>query len=156
MKFLFTVFLTLFIFSFQSQCQEAITGTSGTISGNGGSIDYSVGLIVHKELEGPDGSISQGVQVSKEVLTHVEEIHFSSLISVYPNPVSDKLTLNFSKYYSAKISCSIMSITGETLKEETFDFTNNTINLESLSAGIYFLRLKSAAHISHTIKIIKN
>lgn len=68
-------------------------------------------------------------------------------ISVYPNPVIDQLTLNFTSTTDEKTSVVIYNSTGLKVYEQSLAIIRgaNTVNLDiqSLSKGIYFISLKN-------------
>ena len=66
-------------------------------------------------------------------------------LSVYPNPATDKTTIQFKAYTAGKFQFVIMSETGKTVMQwNTQLFAgiyNKTINVKNLSPGIYFVRV---------------
>lgn len=66
----------------------------------------------------------------------------SSSISLYPNPVTDVLTINNTLAGPVKIQ--IFSALGNQVFEQDYNASNNIrLNLESLSPGLYVLNLRS-------------
>ena len=88
-----------------------------------------------------------------EVAMDVNFIENSEKISIYPNPVSNYVTINSNTNIS---NISITNILGETIKE--FEINQNTlkINLEPLHNGLYFIYLTDKNKQIKTFKIIKN
>lgn len=77
---------------------------------------------------------------------------FAEIISVYPNSVKDIVTINTSKTIQNII---ITNNLGQTIKEITEkDILNNTINLNDLSAGLYFMNIE-IDNKHQSFKIIK-
>jgi len=74
--------------------------------------------------------------------------------SVFPNPVNDILTLNFSDYNNAGLSVEVFNMLGQKIK--TFKILNNTENLDlsDLTNGIYLLKINHNK-TTQTIKIKK-
>lgn len=70
-------------------------------------------------------------------------------ISMYPNPVKDVLNINI-KNFSGEIAVKIVDING---REVYNGKTTNSINLESLSSGIYVIQLKGE-NLNYSQKII--
>lgn len=76
------------------------------------------------------------------------EIEEATSFDVFPNPVSSTATISFSLVAAAKVSIELFSVDGKkvmTIADESFSDGNHELNLNrtSLSAGIYFLQLKT-------------
>lgn len=67
---------------------------------------------------------------------------------IYPNPAREYITLKMD--LSSDIECSIYSPTGERILTQTISRITKTINVKSLSPGIYFLKVGS-----ETIKLVR-
>jgi hypothetical protein len=59
-------------------------------------------------------------------------------VTIYPNPVSDKLLVNTGKAGSVKYC--ISDVTGKIVQRGVFSSIENTLSLESLNSGSYILR----------------
>ena len=70
---------------------------------------------------------------------------------MFPNPVKDKLTVK-SAVDINKIE--VYSILGE--KVLSNNLSNNTLNMESLSKGIYLLKLYQDNQVIGVKKVVKN
>ena len=81
--------------------------------------------------------------------TSINEVSIEEL-AIYPNPVSDVLTVNTSQEMQAKV----YSTTGQLLISQTIGEDNNKINVESLTKGVYILKLYNNG-IESTRKFIK-
>ena len=86
--------------------------------------------------------------------TSVTELAAIQNIDVYPNPAQNLLNIdiqgiNLNKTYQVKI----YNLLGELKMEETVKaHQNNVLNIEELSAGVYFIKTESG----NTIKFVKN
>ncbi|MCF8465235.1 MAG: T9SS type A sorting domain-containing protein [Flavobacteriales bacterium] len=72
----------------------------------------------------------------------------ASHISIYPNPTSELLNVNFTLPKAADVAFSIVDVLGKTListPEKDFTLGTNTVQLDvnELASGVYFLRLES-------------
>lgn len=72
---------------------------------------------------------------------------------VYPNPTKGQLFID-SKAINSIQKIEVYSITGKLLLDKNNDF--ESISLENLSNGIYFLKLIAADKSAQTFKVIKN
>ncbi|MEM5566792.1 T9SS type A sorting domain-containing protein [Psychroserpens sp. AS72] len=73
-------------------------------------------------------------------------------IKTYPNPVTNWLTLDFG--IQDNVAVSLIDVNGKIVLEQTFNTTLTTIDLSSLSSGLYILNLSSEEK-QITKKIIK-
>jgi hypothetical protein len=64
-------------------------------------------------------------------------------ISIYPNPASDFVYLNFMKEHDAIVEFNIYSIMGTLVNSGILDQNNKQINTEDLRNGIYLVTAKS-------------
>lgn len=87
--------------------------------------------------------------VSVYACVGLEEVALNS-IKIFPNPVSDLLTIKSENVSGPKISLKILNDLGETVYFTDQFIFNSPIDLSYLSPGIYFLKLQSK-----TLKFIK-
>ncbi|MCF6296136.1 MAG: T9SS type A sorting domain-containing protein [Flavobacteriaceae bacterium] len=123
----------------------ALTVTSGDIinevfnipiSGSTADGDYTL----HIRVKDDDGNWSlyyKGAFTVREALS-LDDVLLAKSITLYPNPVSDILTID-SKIPLTKVE--IYSILGQKVREISSGF--NSILLSNLSNGIYIVRLQS-------------
>ncbi len=100
---------------------------------------------------------SNGVIAKYSETTNIEETNPNSEISIYPNPVSDKLFLNPDKKIKFPLVCQIYSINGRLLRNKIFRYRNATlsINVSHFSKGLYILKF-SGKEMTFETKFIKN
>ena len=77
----------------------------------------------------------------------------NSQFSIYPNPVSDRLTVHFSKEKAEMLIVS--DVTGKRIFSSKVNSETESVNLSNLGSGIYILQLKFENQIISK-KIIKN
>ena len=74
----------------------------------------------------------------------MEEINQFSYVSLFPNPVTDELSIDLSTLIDEKVSIELYDMSGKLLV--TANNTNNaivTIDMSSFANGMYQLKLKS-------------
>ncbi len=101
---------------------------------------YDVCLLVN-DLNGCKNTICDSVVIGP-VLTGIKNVSATvNDISLYPNPVTGRLTLSFNKPTKPEIE--IYDITGKVLlSEKTDDFSSIVpIDITSLTAGMYFVKI---------------
>ena len=74
------------------------------------------------------------------------------VLKIYPNPVSDEIFLSVPQ--DEKVSINIFDILGKLVVDSYFDNIKNSVNVSTLSKGIYIAKLQSGNQ-SNTIKLIK-
>jgi YD repeat-containing protein len=72
-------------------------------------------------------------------------------VSVYPNPVTDVLTVSG---VQAGVTLTVVSLSGHTVLRQTLADTQTTLSVSSLPSGIYFVTVRSDKGTA-TFKIIK-
>ncbi len=70
-------------------------------------------------------------------------------ITIYPNPASDFITINTSE----KASIKVFDITGKLKISE--NLTGNTLNISTLSEGVYFISIQTETGVYNTKFIVK-
>lgn len=74
------------------------------------------------------------------LITSTTELHnYNSNISIYPNPASDNIFLNFDKMIVDDITVSIYNTTGTLIKTEILKRNQNQMEINDLNNGIYII-----------------
>jgi hypothetical protein len=152
--------LTLFVIALTDlNAQVAIPAAGGNASGSGGTVSYSIGQIVYTKNTGTNGSSAQGVQQPYEisVITALEDTKGISLIlSVYPNPATDFLTLKVDNYEFESLSYWLYGANGNLIETKKILTAETQIIMANLVSGTYILKVISGSAEIKTFKIIKN
>ena len=74
-------------------------------------------------------------------------------IDLFPNPVKDDLYIQIKDF--GKYTYQITDLSGRILKSGFFESSETSINVQNLSAGIYFLQLTTQEQLKLTKKFIK-
>ena len=72
----------------------------------------------------------------------VREMDLEQQISIYPNPTSRVLKINFGELKEISSKITIISMRGEILRELIFTEAQAEINIEDLASGVYFVRME--------------
>lgn len=99
------------------------------------------------------GNLNCGINTItfESIQTAAEDYQHAGNINIYPNPVSDFLTIkNESQDYFKKYA--ILDSTGKILRNG--EIINNLINVQSLNAGFYLLRLENDQNETRLFKFI--
>jgi hypothetical protein len=140
--------------------QDAILTSGGRASGNGGTVNYTVGQIAYSTNSGTNGSVVEGIQQPYEisVISGIEhsEINLAT-ISANPNPVVEYLNLNITENSidSGKYMVSLYDVNGKLLQTQKITIAETKIEMSQYKAGTYFLRVLSGDQLIKNFKIIK-
>ncbi len=125
--------------------QENTLSAAGEASGDLGTVSYSVGQVFYVTNTTENGSETQGVQQPYEIseVTSTEWTENNSVdIVTYPNPVNDILYISVDCDYSCKYEAILYGVKGDVLKTLDIDSPMTSINMESLSPGVYILKIR--------------
>jgi hypothetical protein len=80
-------------------------------------------------------------------------------ITVYPNPVSQELNVDFTLAKAQEVSIDISDVTGKLISVENFEasrgLNNHNINFSNLNSGVYFVTMTSS-NGTVTKRVVKN
>jgi PKD repeat protein len=99
---------------------------------------------------------TQQVVISKSI-TSIKTIN-NPEPEIYPNPVREMLNINFGNPVQVKMLIEIMDINGQKVYNQQFNaegFSQASINVDQLKAGIYFFRISSGEKLLANKKFIK-
>jgi hypothetical protein len=139
--------------------QESIPATGGNATGSGGTVSYTIGQVVYTTNTGSEGSALQGVQQPYEISieTAIEQAKDIILVlTTYPNPTTDNLTLKIENYDSQNLSYYLFDVNGKLLENKKVTENETTISMTNLSSAIYFLKVIDNQEEIKIFKIIKN
>ena len=153
------VFLLLGLGFTGLNAQEAIPAAGGSGSGSGGSVSYTVGLVLYTTNIATNGSVAHGVQQPWEisVINGLEEADGISLFcSVYPNPAIDLLILKVENYDKKTLSYQLYDIRGKLLENRKITAYQTSVSLGNYASSTYFLKVSNNDKETKVFKIIKN
>ncbi len=78
----------------------------------------------------------------------------NSIFSVYPNPATNVLNVNFENLINSNTTIEITTVIGEIVIQQTIQSQNTIINVQHLVKGIYFINLLNAKKTIAVKKII--
>lgn len=89
---------------------------------------------------------------SHSILTGVHSSQEENVLEVFPNPATEQFTVSFKRPLKAEII--LLNSLGQVVHTNIIKDTKTTIDIRSLSTGIYFLRVNAENH-TFVKKIIK-
>ena len=140
------------------QAQESANSSGGSATGSGGPVAYSVGQVVYTTNTGSTGSLAQGVQHAYEIITvGIKETALNILLTAFPNPTKENLTLQISNYNNEKLSYQLFDMQGKQLSNGQIRAQQTQINMNSLPTATYFINVVNQENKKvQSFKITKN
>jgi len=88
--------------------------------------------------------------------TGIEETEFNNAITVFPNPFTDRITIDFTTIIDKQPkSIKLVSVTGKVITEvSTTKNPATQLELDNLSSGLYFILVECASD-TYTFKVMK-
>jgi hypothetical protein len=77
------------------------------------------------------------------------------LVSVYPNPATDNITINLPEYNKSNYSTTITTITGNTILSQLLNSATTTVSIADYPAGIYYISISNNNGQTWVGKIVK-
>ena len=157
-KLLFLAAFTVSIVGLHAQ--ESTSSSGGEASGDGGTVSYSVGQVVYSTHSGTTGSVSEGIQQPYEisVIIGLEETGINLNISAFPNPTTDYLILKIADdaHQESRFTITLYDLNGRVIEQQIVVSNETAIDMASLNAATYIIKVTSENEEVKTFKIIKN
>lgn len=157
MKGVKAMFLAVLFLCAFSGSTQSITGTAGgDANGSSGSVSFTVGQVVYLHHQNDEVAINDGVQQPYiAMVTGTEEWDVQTWnASVFPNPVSDRITLKVDPFEDGDFFFELLSTKGQLLRQGKITGTHTSIPLRDVAAGKYLLRVSGDE--VQTFKIVVN
>lgn len=138
--------------------QEVIASAGGYNVSEGVSLSWTLGETVIPTFKSQDGSLilTHGFQ-QKMIITSIQETIIEKVkIKVFPNPLTEIMTIQFDTPVDEEIIIDVIDSQGKTFKSDIIEstVTNKQVNLQDIPAGIYYLRLMKGKLIN-VYKVVK-
>lgn len=153
------LFISVVMFlSVVAMAQESVVVSGGNAHGASGSVSYTVGQTSYISVSGESGTEYQGVQQPYEI-TEITSVQggtmFNITLHAYPNPTSDYLTLSIVDDDFDGMECQMFDIAGKMLSEKKLYNTEVQLDMQSLPAATYFVRILKGKTEVKTFKVVK-
>lgn len=157
------IYISLFFATFLNfvYSQSVNVTTGGSISGDGGSVSFTIGQTFYLVASGTEGSFIQGVQQPFEIstLTDIDEAKVISLSClVFPNPVQDYIQIKINSTLLQKgeyLKYHLFDLNGKLLVSEIIQSEISQIKIGNYAASIYVLNILSNDRLIKSFKITK-
>lgn len=155
----FIAVVVFLIVSSGGNAQEVIPAGGGNSEGSGGKLTFTVGQVLNNTNTGSGGTVSEGVQQPYEIWVYsgVEETNGIELgCSVFPNPVSDILTLQIRDFRNLNLRFQLYDVNGKILENNKIESEETLISAKNLTSGTYFLKVVLNETEVKIFKLIKH
>lgn len=153
------VFITISVTHAQSLSQVVIASSGATISGASNTLSFTAGESVIGKISNGE-SLGQGFwqgAIEGVVLSN-EDFTLEVQATVYPNPVTDYLTISFKDLEGEAFGLIIYDLNGKQVfqKELIGTTSNETLDFSGYSSGVYILNIEQlTTNKSKSFKIVK-
>jgi len=135
----------------QSIERQVVSSSGATLTQGGFTLDFTLGEMMTTTLEQGD-ELCQGFQQVWAVVTAIGDWPAEMDIKVYPNPVIDILHVEV----AANTNFQLIDLEGHVLMNQSIEAGEETLNVNGLSAGTYFIRFLDVVNRKErTFKMIK-
>lgn len=161
-KTIYVLLFTLAVYSFgnaQSLSPVVVASSGATITGASNTLSFTAGeAVVGTITNGP--TLGQGFWLGaiEGVVLSNEDFSYEVEATVYPNPVTDYLSINFKDMQGEKFEVSLYDTNGKQVYQNKLVPGSETeiINFYQFSSGMYLLSIEQpSTNKSKTFKIIK-
>ena len=116
---------------------------------------WTSGQVMSEELKGTT-SVSQESSMSADLApNYFVETVAQTEIKIYPNPTTEKITLEISGWKSLQTGrFSLYTLTGQLLQEQPVSSATTTVSLAGFATGVYMLKVRMNG-VTEEWKIIK-
>jgi hypothetical protein len=149
-----TLFLTM-LFCSVLQAQQVVATQGSTFSNSNGSMSFTIGEGVAQTLTGDSKALTQGFQQSGISVSLLSDMDQSFIITVYPNPTSDIITLKIARKDPGDLQYLVFDLNGIMLMQKNVEAPDTPIDLSHLSKGMYIIKIREGLTELKSFKIIK-
>jgi len=141
------------------QAQVSIPATGNNFTGNGGTINFTVGQIAYSTNNGTSGFVIQGVQQPYEIstVTCIDEAKVIGLYySICPNPTTDYVVLKTENYKIEKLQYQLFDLKGTLLETRKIENVETNIDMTKYICTTYILKIIDDNKNVKVFKLLKN
>ena len=148
-----SLFGTTILFS-QSITKQVVASSGESLTNGSTQLTLTIGEAVIGNIDNTT-TVQQGFLANIQANTlSVEDQLVDATIKLYPNPVTEYLTIDIDKL--TELSIVIYNITGKEIYKSKLNQQRNTINVSALSSGTYLIQINTTNSLqSKSFKIIK-
>lgn len=150
------ILLAALMMPFQLLAQQSSNSSAATTNASSGQISYSIGQVFSQMAENANVVSSQGVQQNMLALPN-KVSQLNGNVQIFPNPVSDFLTISAPVKTGQTLEISIFNGLGQLVQRHFTEQSTYIIDVRKLANAHYILECKSDdGYLIKHAKIIKN
>ena len=154
--FVIGIIMTNLAFS-QTASPELVSSAGDSFNNTSYQLDWSIGECITATHSAGDYVITQGFHQNSYVVTSVKDLRIDISMSVYPNPTTDLLTVNFVKVSNFdKVKYTVTDLNGKVLQQTEVTTNQEQLNFSNYAEGTYFISVTENNQLIKSFKIIKN
>lgn len=130
----------------QSIWPSTINAAGGSATLSGYTFEWSIAEMTLVNTASTSALVvTQGLLQPTTTVTGVADHSIMQFVSVYPNPASSTLNINFNSPQKAVLSMRLMDVTGKVLQEKSMDvkmgMNTGQVDMSSYAAATYMLQV---------------
>jgi hypothetical protein len=136
--------------------QQSVNAAGAESVNANGQLSFSIGEIFYISKSSSENTLSEGVQQAYNIseVAGIRSIDLNLNINIYPNPSSDKLTIQLDSFID-KLTIQLTDIEGKLIANQSIMSDDTSIEIQNLSTGLYLLSVYVDMRLYKTFKIIK-
>jgi hypothetical protein len=154
--FIFIIILIAINAGAQNTKQEVVASAGGYDVNGDLSISWTLGETIIPTFQNGDLILTHGFQQQLVITTVEENFEFLVNVTVYPNPASDIVNIQFESPVEGDVDLTVINSQGKVVKADIIESAtlDKQINFQDLPAGIYYLRLHKG-NLINVYKVVK-
>ncbi len=112
-------------------------------------------VVVQNDYFGKNSNTDFTITIKRQPRVGINETDYSNFLTVYPNPATSEVRVGMDLTKSPISRISVLDVTGREVSTfESLNTHDQTISLNGLSSGLYFVNVKTANGASATKRLI--
>ncbi|MEI6852408.1 MAG: T9SS type A sorting domain-containing protein [Bacteroidota bacterium] len=151
--FTFTVVLISIGSYSQSLGPEVLASSGDYFTNSNLKLSWTLGEMVTETFSAGGTFLTQGFQQSSYAPFAIDENEENKMISVYPNPFSDIITISTGNLTDLKVQ--VFDLQGKNIMERTIETSNKQLDFSAFEQGMYLIMVLNKTNPLKTFKIQK-
>ncbi len=140
----------------QSLSQSVVASSGGNGTGEGISIQWTIGETFTETLQGDALILTQGFHQTDLIVTSIDEISGVEVeILAFPNPATEHVTIGVHDDSYTGMTYRLADFLGNILAVGALDGFETQVSFSKLQSGVYFLVVSSSEQHLKTFRIVK-
>lgn len=156
MKAISVIILTISLIQL-AQAQQVVTSAGDEGHAGNIKVGWTIGEPLAETFYGASFTLTQGMQQGHLLVTFVPELFQADELNVYPNPIDYILNIEIREEKTYSYQYKLFTNDGKVFQQGLLKEQHNSIQMEHLPKGVYYLGIMPADKKNESIfKILKN